>query len=104
MKALGRVTLVAISGVFMNYPHAELDLLIVGDRLKRSTLNEKIARIEAEIGHEVRYSTMATDDFLYRLEMMDRFLIDFLTGPHDAILNKMPESTQFLTRLQKKHG
>lgn len=104
MKSLGRVTLVAISGVFMNYAHAELDLLIVGDRIKRPTLNEKIARIEAEIGHEVRYSKMTTEDFLYRLEMMDRFLIDFLTGPHDAILNTIPESTQFLSALQKKHS
>ncbi len=102
MKKLGSLQLVAISGVFMNYPHAEIDLLVVGNNVKRPALNEKIARIEAEIGHEVRYSTMSTEDFLYRLEMMDRFIIDFMTGPHDMIINKVPEKTEFLINLQKK--
>ena len=39
---------------------------------------------------------MNTDEFKYRLDMLDRFLIDFLEGPYSEIVNKIPGLKRFV--------
>ncbi len=101
IKDVGSIKLVMISGVFMNYNRAEIDLLIVGDDMDRKNLIEVISAIEAEIGHEVKYMALNVEDFHYRLEMMDRFLIEFFAGPHDAIINKISKLSRFISEIKR---
>lgn len=97
----GRVKLIMISGIFLNYDKARLDILIVCDDMSRTKLAKSIELVEAEIGKEVRYMAMTSDEMNYRLDMMDRFLIDFLSSPHDIVINKIPKLQKFILNLQK---
>ena len=101
LKDVGRVKLVLISGTFLNYDKARLDILMVCDDLSRTKLAKAIEMIEAEIGKEVRYMTMTSEELAYRLDMMDRFLIEVLSSPHDIIINKVPKLQSFILNLQK---
>jgi hypothetical protein len=97
----GRVKLILISGVFLNYDKARLDILVVCDDLSRTKLSKAIEAIEAEIGREVRYMAMTSDELNYRLDMMDRFLIDLLSAPHDIVINRIPKLQKFIFNLRK---
>ena len=60
LRAAGALKLVVVSGIFMGEWDGRLDLLIVGDRLKENMLHKKIQLLEAEVGKEVRYTTLST--------------------------------------------
>lgn len=100
LKDVGRMKLILVSGVFLNYAKSQIDLLVVGDDISPAKLKSNVAAIEAEIGHEVRYMSLSMEDFHYRLEMMDRFMIEFLAGPHDTIVNKMPKLNRLISEIK----
>ncbi len=101
LQDVGRVKLILVSGTFLNYDKSRLDIMMVCDDLSRTKLSKAIEIIEAEIGKEVRYMTMTSDELTYRLDMMDRFLMEVLSSPHDIIINKVPKLQNFIINLQK---
>ncbi|MCK4636165.1 MAG: hypothetical protein KAT32_04870 [Candidatus Moranbacteria bacterium] len=101
LKKIGRVKLIIVGGIFVNYAKARLDVLIVVDDMSRSKLKNSISMIEAEIGKEVRYMAINSEEFNYRLDMMDRFIIELLSSPHDILLNKVPKLKGFIINLKK---
>lgn len=101
LKKIGRVKLIVVGGIFVNYAKARLDILVVCDDMSRAKLKNAISIIEAEIGKEVRYMAISSDEFNYRLDMMDRFTIELLSSPHDILLNKIPKLKGFIVNLKK---
>ena len=89
LRGFGRPRLIAISGVFTNNPKAQTDILIVADRLSEKRLAKAIAEVEAAVASEVRWTGMETKEFQYRWKMFDRFLRDFLTQPHERVVEKL---------------
>lgn len=85
-KKVGRVKLVIISGVFIKNQDSRVDLLIVGDKMKKGKIEEGIKKIEAEIGAELVYAVFETKEFIYRLNMYDKLVRDILDYPHEIIL------------------
>ena len=98
---IGRVKLILISGIFLNYDKSRVDVLIVCDDMSRTKLAKAIGLIESEVGKEVRYMTMTSEELMYRLDMMDRFLIDVLSAPHDIVVNKIPKLQKFILNLKQ---
>lgn len=91
IKGLGRVKLVVLSGIFLR-PDRELsrtDLLVVADDVSEKRFQKFLKQIEAEVGTEVQYSLLNSDEFAYRRKMMDRFLRDILERPHEVVINKL---------------
>ncbi len=86
---LGAIKLILTAGVFIQEPESRVDILIVGDHLKKSALDNTIKTLEAEIGKELRYAHFTTEDFKYRLSMCDKLTRDILDYPHKMILNKL---------------
>lgn len=86
---LGNIKLLLVAGVFTQDKESRVDMLIVGDNVKNSSLDNTIKNIEAEIGKEVRYAFFNTDDFNYRLRMFDKLIRDILDYPHEKIINKI---------------
>lgn len=86
LKKTGRTKLVIISGIFIKNQDSRVDLLIVGDKIKRGKTEEAIKKIEAEIGTELVYAIFDTKEFLYRLSMYDKLVRDILDYPHEIIL------------------
>lgn len=85
----GKIQLLIISGVFIEFPEARVDLLVVGDNLKQGQLDTTIKTIESEIGKEIRYAVFETSEFRYRHSMFDKLIRDILDYPHEKIINKL---------------
>lgn len=95
---IGSIKLAAISGVFINYEKGKADMIIVGDDIRRAKLKNLMASLEAEIGKEIDFVLMSGEEFKYRLNMLDKFILDFLEGPHDEIINKLPWLKHFIAK------
>ena len=89
IKAAGKIKLVIVAGIFIQDLESRVDLLVVGDGLKRTALDSIVKKIEAEIGKEVRYASFETPDFKYRLNVYDKLVRDILDYPHKTILDKI---------------
>ncbi len=88
-KNTGNIKLFIVSGIFIKNDDANVDLLIVGDNLKRGVIEHSLKQIEAEIGKELRYSVLETQEFTYRLDMYDKFIRDILDYPHERLIEKI---------------
>jgi hypothetical protein len=93
-KNVGRVKLLIVSGVFIKNDDSRVDLLIVGDKLKKSKIEEGVRRLEAEVGAELVYAVFETKEFIYRLNMYDKLVRDILDYPHEILLQAKELSTQ----------
>jgi hypothetical protein len=85
----GKIQLLIISGIFIKDPDSRADLLVVGDNLKQTQLDNIIKTIESEIGKEIRYAVFETSEFNYRYSMFDKLIRDILDYPHEKIINKL---------------
>lgn len=85
----GNLKLITISGMFLEDQDARLDLLVVGDNIKKPTLDKSVGIIEALLGREIRYAAFETPEFLYRYGMYDKLIRDVFDFKHEKILNKL---------------
>ena len=98
-KKVGRIKLVIVSGMFLINHDSRVDLLIVGDKMKRGKIEEGIRRIEAEMGVELVYAVFETKEFIYRLNMYDKLVRDILDYPHEVVFQAKELSTQALKKI-----
>lgn len=89
IKRLGRIRLAILTGIFLNDENSRLDLMIVGDDIKKHSLEKFLLMTESELGKMLRYTVMDTDEFRYRMNMYDRFLRDVLERDHEKLINKL---------------
>jgi biotin operon repressor len=89
LSNVGKLKIVIVSGVFIQNSDSRVDLLIVGDNLKRSSIDRIVKTMEAEIGKELTFASFETADFQYRLGMYDKLIRDILDYPHQKLLDKL---------------
>lgn len=90
LQGIGKLKLVVISGVFIqDWDTSRVDILIVGDKLKRSAVESSIKDIEAEVGRELRFAVFPTSDFKYRINIYDKLVRDILDYPHQKIVDRI---------------
>lgn len=85
----GKVRLLVVSGVFMHEKDSRVDILIVGDSIRKNAVEGVVKEIEAELGKEIAYSVFETRDFNYRIGMYDKLIRDILDYPHRKLVNKL---------------
>jgi len=85
-KKVGKVKLLVVSGIFIKNKDSRVDLLIVGDKMRKGKIEEGIHKLEAEIGAELTYAIFDTKEFIYRINMYDKLVRDILDFPHEVIL------------------
>ncbi len=73
----GKITYLAFTGRFMNAKEAPTDILIVGT-ISHAVLQKVVSQFEEEFGHEINYTLMPKEEFLYRRQVADRFLLSVL--------------------------
>lgn len=86
---LGQIRLLVISGALINSEKGRVDMMIVGEHISKSRLKNFLENTEAEIGRNINYVSMSTDEFRYRRSMFDKFVIDILEGPHKVLIDKL---------------
>jgi hypothetical protein len=89
LNRCGKIKLVILAGVFIHDSDSRVDMLIVGDNLKRKQIDSVIKTIEAELGKEINYAAFETPDFTYRLSMRDMLIRDILDYQHEKIIDKI---------------
>ena len=92
LERVGRLKFVAIAGAFLQDFDSRIDLLVVGDGIKRGALEDAIKSIEAELGRELRFAVFNTRDFQYRLNIYDKLIRDVLDYPHQKVLDRLDMS------------
>ena len=96
IKNIGNIKLAVVSGAFINYNKSKADMILVGDGISRAKLRNLMSNLEAEIGKEVDFVMMTHEEFKYRLNMLDKFILEFLEGPHEEVINKISGLKQFI--------
>jgi len=95
---VGNIKLAVISGAFINYHKSKADMILVGDNISKARLNNLMQALEAEIGKEISFVMMNVEEFKYRLNMLDKFILEFLEGPHEELINKITGLRQFIAK------
>lgn len=88
-KNCGQVKLLIIAGSLIGDENGRADLVLVGDNLRRSLIEQAIKSLESEVGKEIVYAHFETKDFTYRLGASDKFVRDLLEFPHERLINKL---------------
>lgn len=89
LSRAGTLKLVVLAGIFIQDWENRVDLLIVGDKLKRGLLERIIHSMEGEIGRELRYSILDSADFQYRMNVGDHLVRDVFDYQHQTILDRL---------------
>ena len=97
-KKSGKVKFLLAAGAFIKNPESRVDLLIVGEKINKKTIEEGIAKLEAEMGKELTYALFETVEFIYRFNMYDKLIHDILDFPHEVVLETKELSTQTLKK------
>ncbi len=92
-KQIGKIKLMIVSGVFIGDRESRVDVLIVGDKLKKNILQQVMKVLEAEIGKELDYVVFDTQEFKYRLDMYDKLVCDVIDLPHLKLIDNGQLST-----------
>lgn len=88
IKKSGKIKLLVLSGLFVHDTNRKLDMLLVGEKIKKDILEKEIAIIESEIGHELRYAFFDKKEYEYRISMYDKLVRDVMEYEHITILDK----------------
>ncbi len=89
IKNVGQIKLALISGSLINSEKGRVDIFIVGENLNKVKLKRFLEDIESEIGKGISYAAMNADEFNYRRNMFDKFILDILEGPREILIDRM---------------
>ncbi|HHD92367.1 MAG TPA: hypothetical protein ENL06_01950 [Candidatus Portnoybacteria bacterium] len=90
-KLIKGIKVVIIGGIFLNSKNKRVDLFLVGDGVDEKLLKKVISDLEADLGKEIDYVLLSSEDFIYRRRMFDRFIEDIFEKPHREIINKLSQ-------------
>jgi hypothetical protein len=93
-SSAGKIKLFIASGVFIQEWEARVDLLIVGDDINMSKLENIVRAIESEVGKEISYAAFETQEFEYRRGIHDRLIRDIFDFPHTALVDRLGADTE----------
>lgn len=93
-KALGRVKLFIVAGIFINDPKSRLDILLIGEAIKKPKAEKIFEGISAEVGRDVVYSIMDVEEYEYRIKMYDKFIRDVIEMPHEKVIDKISKEVK----------
>jgi len=92
-KKLGTVKFVMFSGKFVatdNSKRTEVDILIVGDVVLQE-LESLIKEEQEKLGREINYTVLPEDEFEFRKQRRDPFLMEVLFGTRVMIIGNEEE-------------
>lgn len=89
LRKAGTLDFVVIAGVFVREYEQRLDVLLAMKTLSQSKVENAIRSLEAEIGIEIRFAAMSSEDLLYRVGMYDKLTRDIFDYPHQILIDKI---------------
>lgn len=89
IRKAGTIRLLILSGLFVRDENRKLDILIVGEKIKREVLEKEIAIMESEVGRELSYAFFDQKEFEYRLSMYDKLVRDIMENAHRRLIDTL---------------
>lgn len=89
LRQAGVLDFVGIAGVFVRDFEQRLDVLLAMKSFSQAKVEKAIRSLEAEIGMEIRFAAMSSDDLLYRVGMYDKLTRDFFDYDHQVLVDKI---------------
>jgi predicted nucleotidyltransferase len=86
LRTTGSITFAFLSGSFTRDSHTNVDIFVVGD-INKARLAKVVAEIEKEMGRELNYSALSTEEYNYRLSLNDRFITTVLEARKIVIID-----------------
>jgi predicted transcriptional regulator len=84
----GEVEYFIFTGSFINKTEVPTDILLIGD-IEEKSLSKMIQGFEKELGHEINFTHMAKEEFLYRRQVSDRFLGSILDNDNIVMIDRL---------------
>lgn len=89
MRKVGPIDFIACAGIFMREFDRRLDVLIAMKKPMSGKIEVAIRALEAELGIEIRFATLTSDDLKYRVGMYDKLTRDVFDYPHQILVDKI---------------
>ncbi len=85
LRAVGKVELAILTGQFTRDESSGVDLLIVGD-INATQLANTINELETKEHKVINYAVMDSDQYAYRLQVKDRFIMTVLEAKKQVLI------------------
>jgi len=89
LRKAGPLDFVCIAGVFMRDFEQRLDVLIATKKLSMPKIETAIKALEAQIGIEIRFAVLSSEDLKYRVGMCDKLTRDVFDYPHKILIDRI---------------
>ena len=89
LRKAGVLDFVVVAGVFVREFEQQLDVLIAMKKVSQSEIETAIRALEAEIGMEIRFAVMTSENLLYRLGMNDKLTRDIFDYKHQILIDRI---------------
>jgi len=89
LRKAGVIDFVAVAGVFVREFEQQLDVLIAMKKISQAKIETAIRSLEAEIGIEIRFAVMTSENLLYRVGMNDKLARDIFDYKHQILVDKI---------------
>jgi DNA-binding Lrp family transcriptional regulator len=89
LRQAGVLDFVGISGVFVRDFEQRIDVLLAMKTFSQAKVEKAIRALEAEIGMEIRFAAMSSEDLMYRVGMYDKLTRDFFDYSHQVLIDKI---------------
>ncbi len=87
---IGDVRYLALLGLFMGKTGGPVDVFIVGD-LDKSSVKKLMSEMEKDLGQEVNYALITPDEYRYRKDMGDKFLLSLMDAQKNVLIDRLNE-------------
>lgn len=87
LKALGHVEIACLMGQFTRDETSGVDLMIVGS-VNQNAVQKYVTELERQEGKELRYTVFSLDDFMYRLQIKDKFLTNVMLSKKQVLVDE----------------
>ena len=89
MRKAGTIDFLVVAGVFVREFEQQLDVLIAMKKTTQAKIESAIRSLESEIGIEIRFAVMTSEDLLYRVGMNDKLTRDLFDYKHQILVDKI---------------
>jgi predicted nucleotidyltransferase len=90
LRSTGMVTFAFLTGSFARESRTNVDIFVVGD-INKARLAKVVAEMEKEMGRELNYSALSSEEYQYRLSLNDRFITNVLEAKKIVIIDGQEE-------------
>lgn len=89
LRGAGRPDVLVAAGVFKKEFDRRLDVLIASPKPNMTKIDAAMRALEIELGVEIKYTAISTEELFYRLSMYDKLVRDIFDYPHDLLVDRV---------------